>query len=125
MIKIMESGLKLATKKICMNCYWHRWSGPHLGCFFGGRFVAWLRQKDAEKFAICEDLNKCLKEVWKCKWEPEKTQRYTKEVATSQQVIELLDSTEVLLELTKETKLTPETVTLVLEALKDIVREKL
>ena len=56
--------------KSCLNCRWSRWSGPHLGCFYGYRWRAWIPQKIGKHFPFCETPEGKRLGLGKCKWEP-------------------------------------------------------
>lgn len=40
--------------RTCLNCKWVRQRGPHLSCFYNGKYQRHLPKKKAEMFAVCE-----------------------------------------------------------------------
>jgi len=42
------------AKETCMTCRWMEYSGPHIGCFYGGQYRKWLSKKFA-KSSKCEN----------------------------------------------------------------------
>jgi len=59
-----------AMTRTCLNCKWSRWSGPHLGCYYGYEWRAWLPQKKAKHFPFCETPQGRHLKALGCKWEP-------------------------------------------------------
>lgn len=42
------------TGETCMTCRWVRFSGPHIGCYYGGEYRKWLSRKFARN-SKCEN----------------------------------------------------------------------
>lgn len=42
------------NSKTCMTCKWVQFSGPHIGCFYGGWYRKWLSRKFAQTYC-CEN----------------------------------------------------------------------
>jgi len=45
------------VKETCMTCRWVRFSGPHVGCFYGGEYRKWLSKKFA-RTSKCDDYER-------------------------------------------------------------------
>jgi len=56
--------------KVCSTCKWSKRSGPHVGCYYGYEWRAWIPQKFIDIFAYCETPNgEYLKKSVGAKWE--------------------------------------------------------
>jgi len=59
-----------SVERSCLNCKWHGWSGPHLGCYYNGEWMSWISQPIAKSMSACEHPKYSFLKEWGVKWEP-------------------------------------------------------